>query len=509
MADERVATRDALMALLSGGASSTHQFPGASQSTPTAPETPSGMPASLPNLSSILGRTPSGGVADLLSSVLGSAAAPMVQRSQPSLPAQPSQPPSAIALLSLLQGGSNVDGASITSGTKGTSSAIEATGSLESVEPKSPVIKPGRGVLSTGVFTYVDPFLEARLNEESEEALDVTSLDEGLPAQIAPDTNLARTVTLEEDTTQSEDEMAAEQDTLQPQEVLRSPSFSSTGRSPTPSTSSPILATIKAALTSSTKAAEFRNATEASGGTNPERMTGYRLPEDDNLGVRFDVRKPYAEGISGSDLPQDKIALMPMEFYCGSGNVIAGSGSYIAYAVRGGKVRVIEVETAAKDMVSELGTTVIDLAFAPSSNVMVAVGSDSKLLVLELSPAAALSESLKEEQPRVISKVVAQFNGEGNGRFVRSVWGQGPSGTMLAVAGNRGEVWLWNITEMMETSGDNQDSYPTFSEEDDEGLPGTIAVYQSVGLFRTLQRFALLILFPLQCNVGLRGSGLL
>jgi hypothetical protein len=550
MEDRREATRDALMALLSG----TPTSPVAPQLPPSSgndlmslllnSNAPSGRPAALPPIApASLERTSSGGVADLLSSVLG-AASPLVasQRTGGGLVATSEGP----SLLSLLNGGQNLPAAQPSP----ESNAVERTVSSPQLpsEP-APVSSTTQAPknLSTPLFTYVDPFLEARMSEQEEEALggndgveehSAVEVADEQQAQLAESSTMEaasaeepstmkesstmEAVSAEEPSTTEEtkEEITSEvigtprmssplpvtktesaldlvvtpeaspalpsreKDDMSPENIrdlLHSPALSSpTPRSPTPSgNSSGFSQAIKAAVAGAVKAAAFR---EASGVETNGVASGFRLPSDRN--ILFNVRESLEAGINSGDLAEEKVALMANELDFKTGRIVAGNSSYIAYAVRGGKVRIIDMESGARDMVSSLGSSVVDMAMCQAVNRLAVIGDHSRLLVIDLPPLAEAvaidgEEPASDKESGIPSQVSVEIIGRVSGRFVRTMFDQ--TGEWLVAAGSKGEVWLWNTKELLSRASSEQDGRRVFSEEDEDDLPGVIAVYESVG----------------------------
>ncbi|KAI9002586.1 hypothetical protein DFJ74DRAFT_696263 [Hyaloraphidium curvatum] len=551
MQDSRRADSAALMALLTSGTGVPSPAPGndlqallsGASASPRSATSPAPMPS--------FGRSGSAGVADLLSAVLGPAAAPMVAPRR-------SGSQQGDALLALLSGGPG--GAS-----SGPGHAAEAQARPEVVEVasnqapdgKGPAIDPvptrpapdvGARNVTTSLFTYVDPFLEAQMSEQSEqqagqrrddserevddavqeaveggelhgdqlnyEGEEVVAADRAPSPAAAPATG---TATGEEPASDRGEQNSPETPlgvssshsgsqlpisraesevpriSLTPDAEARlgqspslaaavigehrhSPSFPSSPRTPTPTGGLGSAATkFRTAVATSAKAADHRRPSPSGDGV----TEGYRLAPDAD--IVFDLREPNAQGISSVDLGEEKVALMSNDLDFRTGRSISGNAGYIAYAVRGGKVRVIDVESGAREILNGLGSSVLDLALCPTANTLAAVG-DSRVLIWDFPPLADAS-TLAEAAARpsgdvsIPHKVAYEIVGKGDGRFVRATWDR--QGELLAVAGSKGEVWLWRRSDLDRHAPSAMDGRRVFSEEDEEDIPGKLAVYES------------------------------
>lgn len=512
--DPRDEARNTLMSLLGGGGSISPVAatpPGVPMDLASLLNNPAARPAAAagpdPRIPPMLGRSTSGGVVDLLSSVLGAAAAaPMVNqtRQNPVSPSIATSGDPGAALLSLLK-----------------APAVEAPTVVAEAKKEEPVATKPAMSASSSVFTYVDPFLEARLHEEREKHLqtanepkredaivlepDGSSVDaerpeavedqQTEPAEMAANVSspVASPVPLER--TQSGPALVVTPPEVPSSPIIsvpavmplqRSPSLTSPPpRSPTPTNASSWAAGFKSASSLAKKAIDVREQKQEV--TENGAPAGYRVPED--LDVSFDVRLPHERGISPADLAEEKIALMSIEMDFKSGKLVASNGSYIAYAVRGGKVRILDAESGAKDMLEGLGNSVVDMAMSPLSNTLAVIGDDSRLLIVDLPPFAD-TEVLDKEGGGIDHRVSVEIVGRGQSRFTRVVWSV--TGEWIAATGNKGEIWLLNVKDLASKPGGGSDGRRVYSEEDEEDIPGAIAVYESVRGCRRQQ--------PMQCK---------
>ncbi|CAG8438797.1 1199_t:CDS:10, partial [Acaulospora colombiana] len=151
----------------------------------------------------------------------------------------------------------------------------------------------------------------------------------------------------------------------------------------------------------------------------------------------------------------DSIALVNNDLEHRPGKSIAINRTYICYAIRGGKIRVISSEHGNKVMLKNHEKQILDMCIQETSHdehqaekqLLLAIGADSKIVVWELLP----SESKNNE---IIYKIVLQIDAKEiqedskQPRYHRAIW-HPLNRNLFAVATDANDALIFDISEIL------------------------------------------------------------
>jgi hypothetical protein len=178
--------------------------------------------------------------------------------------------------------------------------------------------------------------------------------------------------------------------------------------------------------------------------------SGLRLPAGE---ARIDISASNLAMISANDLEVTTITLMPTELELRWGSTIAATRSFIAYAAKQGKVRVIHQLYGTRALVDGHTGRILDLAFfnplcgGEHEQRLVTVGTDHRLCIWEFSEPNPMGRD--EEIPhQIILKLDGVPLHVDQPRFRRAAWHPSDS-NCLACTTDRGELLVFNLGVML------------------------------------------------------------
>ncbi|RKP10655.1 hypothetical protein THASP1DRAFT_27539 [Thamnocephalis sphaerospora] len=178
--------------------------------------------------------------------------------------------------------------------------------------------------------------------------------------------------------------------------------------------------------------------------------SGVRLLEGES---QIDVSASNPSMMSLHDLEVTTITLMPTECEMHAGSTIAATKRLIAYAIKGGRVRVIHQMFGTRASIGGHKNAVLDLAFynplrgGEHEQRLVTIGTDHRLCVWQFS-----EPNPTERNEEIPHHLVLELDGAPanlrEARFRRAVWH--PSDPdVLACAADRGELLIFNLSIML------------------------------------------------------------
>ncbi|CAG8463697.1 9996_t:CDS:2 [Diversispora eburnea] len=173
----------------------------------------------------------------------------------------------------------------------------------------------------------------------------------------------------------------------------------------------------------------------------------------------YDTGERNENVLSSNELDFTTITLKHSELEYRTGKSIAVNGHFICYAVKGGKIRVIDTEFGAKTLLRNHEKTILDMCIqetAPNGNeeaqmgrqLLLAVGADSKITVWELFQPPTEPEA--EIPYKVLLEIDAkEMQDSKQPRYHRATW-HPVNPNLFAVATDTNEVLIFDISKILE-----------------------------------------------------------
>ncbi|RIA94484.1 hypothetical protein C1645_873429 [Glomus cerebriforme] len=197
---------------------------------------------------------------------------------------------------------------------------------------------------------------------------------------------------------------------------------------------------------------------------------GVRLPRGRIL---YNTGKKNEIVISSKDLELTTITLVPSDLEYRAGKSISVNALYICYAVKGGKIRVISTLYGSKTLLRNHDKSILDMCIQdvfpdefkeePETQLLLAVGGDSKITVWELS------EPPSEQEAEIPHKILLEINSKESTdeskspRYHRAIW-HPVNRSVFAVATDTNDVLVVDINKILDGSEEN-----SFKESDISG----------------------------------------
>ncbi|CAG8544676.1 5588_t:CDS:2, partial [Ambispora leptoticha] len=182
---------------------------------------------------------------------------------------------------------------------------------------------------------------------------------------------------------------------------------------------------------------------------------GVRLPPGDIL---YSAAERNEAVLCTKDLNTETITLIPSDLEYRVGKSIAVNGQYICYTVKAGKVRVISSLYGSKTLLRKHEKPIVDISIQNSyipdidapvdKQLLLVIGSDSKITVWELSDAP------QEQNAEIPSKTILEIDGkdltdDNHCRYLRAIW-HTVNRNMFAVATNTNDVLIIDINKLLD-----------------------------------------------------------